>query len=372
MAGRPAPSSIEERDDRVALTTGEVEPGRSAYLGHLLCSALTAPGAAASPIAGRVIAVLMTALAAQGDEDVVAPYLSPDLSDRATFTVRSYRFDRAEPLTVSHHRGAAEALAAVSLIAASVAGTDQHVEVWSHGGDEVARRALSRSASAELTFLFPEAAHFAGDPGRCADALRRWTEAADQQEGASDASVGVLAPGDELAAARHAAPDVPGFLREALADLTVRVDLAEVVEVVNAGLGGATQRLASSLRPASPDDIVHALAPLVPTAAEVADLVTERVTHTIGNDLRRLGCELSEQIDRAAAGAFGPGSRDADAAVDNDVERTVSRLIPRSAAAAGHDLGDGRNDALRSRSRRRKRQSNSSAGGPWATGPSEG
>lgn len=301
-----------ERAGGAAPVTPHRDDGQGQYLGHLLHAALSAPGARSSPIAGRVIAVLMGALAAQGDEQVVATYLSPDLADGATFTVRSYGSGGFAPMAAGA-MGAAEALA----LAGSKGKSAQGVEVVGHSPDGLERCALTRSAGGELTFVFPDAVNLQGDPARCAAALQRWADIGLPEAVAAAADAPAVAVGESL--------------RDALADLTVRVDLGEVTQVVKAGMDGVgddlVARLTSSLVPATAKDIARALAPLMPTAAEVAAHINDRAIEHVGD---KVG-----------------GQADTDGSV-------------------------GRNDPLRSRPRRRKRQSTSAGGSPWANGPTEG
>jgi hypothetical protein len=149
---------------------GPDNPGIGDYL---IRSALTAPGVTTDPTAGRLLARLFAALAAEAGEEIIAPYLAPAPDHDATFEVRVFRAGNLTPTTATADMDAAAALRLASRLARE-----------DNGGLEVLSRQVSpptercvfvRDATGELEYRFAATETLIGDPDSCAAALRAWS-----------------------------------------------------------------------------------------------------------------------------------------------------------------------------------------------------
>jgi hypothetical protein len=148
------------------------------FVDLVLRSALTAPGAATDPVAGRVLARLLAVIAVERGDDILAPYLAATPGQPSTFEVRVFRAGDLIPATVTVETGPVAALkTAFRLAREGTAG----VEVLScQTSEAVERCVLVRDATGELEFRFPRAETLVGDPYACATALRVWEATLDE------------------------------------------------------------------------------------------------------------------------------------------------------------------------------------------------
>ncbi len=275
------------------------EPDRAGATGFADCvlmAALQAPEAPFSPAAARTIAGLIGLLTAEGSTDEVAAILAPVPGGAVTFDVLAAgegpqaadpggraaspppppAAPPPQPLT---GLGVGRALREASRLAQN---RDDLISVVAIGPDGLRRLVLERKPGAPFHFLFPSEGTFEGEPGARADAVARWqrlinADAAPSRPNAflapivalpsggdhgSDAGPGATA-GSAPTLAGSTALVVPGPLpevlaetvRDALADVTVEVDLGAIEQVVSDALRSA---LATS-RGATPPPQVAAI-----------------------------------------------------------------------------------------------------------------
>ncbi|HEX3541946.1 MAG TPA: hypothetical protein VHT75_16045 [Acidimicrobiales bacterium] len=143
------------------------------FLDYLLRCGLTAPGAEASPTAGRILARLLVVGAVEGGDDLIAPYLVPAPGEAAVFEVRTYRPGDLVPTDVRDGLGAATALKTALRTARE---TDDGIEVVSRGTSGVERCVLVRDSTGDFEFRFASGETMIGDPTACSQALMAWSD----------------------------------------------------------------------------------------------------------------------------------------------------------------------------------------------------
>ena len=143
------------------------------FLDYLLRCGLTAPGAEASPTAGRILARLFVVGAVEAGDELIAPYLVPAPGEAAVFEVRTYRPGDLVPTDVRDGLGAATALKTALRTARE---TDDGIEVVSRGTSGVERCVLVRDSTGDFEFRFASGETMIGDPAVCSHALAAWRE----------------------------------------------------------------------------------------------------------------------------------------------------------------------------------------------------
>ena len=123
------------------------------YLEQLLRAAIDVPAAAGDPASGRVVARLMVALGARGEDERLEPYLSCSPGRRSVYEVTCY--DEADrPTSRVTDRTAGQAIRAAARFAADR--PDRRVEVVAR--DETGReRCVLVASRGTATYQFPEA-----------------------------------------------------------------------------------------------------------------------------------------------------------------------------------------------------------------------
>jgi hypothetical protein len=143
------------------------------FLEYLLRCALTAPGAATSPTAGRILARLLVVGAVEGGDELITPYLVPMPEVDATFEVRSYRPGDLVPTEV---REGLRAAAALKIALRGARDSDEGIEVVSRAESGLERCVLVRDSTGDFEFRFASPETLIGDPAECAAARRSWEE----------------------------------------------------------------------------------------------------------------------------------------------------------------------------------------------------
>jgi hypothetical protein len=302
------------------------------YLDSLLLSALTAPGAATSSSAGRIIGQLLGVAATAGDGDAIAPYLTAMPGQPSTFEVHRYRPGETQPTVVAANLNAADAVRLAMLpLPEDAAG----VEVISRDGSGLLRCAVVKAAKGQLEYLFPAADSFDGNHDHVARAHRLWLDTltswsahaqapqpspngrSDNGRSLDDLDVGrfgtgaidtastdtppgtalIPVPPQPVAPSTRDTRPVPvsqagpmgpvgvgnaqemlEAVRSSLANMTVEVDLQEVEDLIR-------RTVAEGPPIATPRDVARVLAKVVPTANDIADQVAVKVVEQLADKL---------------------------------------------------------------------------------------
>lgn len=308
-------------------------PDDRIFLDYILRSALTAPGAATDPVAGRFLARLFATVASEAGEQQITGYLAPTPQPEAIFEVRVFRAGNLTPTTVTSDLGAVAALKMAHRLAheqnegVEVLSRAPRTEVGVPGSPGVERCVFVRDSTGELEYRFVCAETLLGDPEACLEAQRAWTETLDEWAawvsreqgpegtgavpavGATDmprggaSSPGASSPKPTGSSAGPSAPspsvDKPvatesliETLEGFFSNLTVEVDLVQIEQLVRQAVDRDRQqtiepiaaRVAEILRaslptkPARPDAVQPPPVLVgVPTSAEVAEVVSAQV-----------------------------------------------------------------------------------------------
>lgn len=152
------------------------------FLEYLLRCALTAPGAASSPTAGRILARLLVVGAIEGGDELITPYLVPLPGEDAAFEVRTYHPGDLVPMEV---RDGLRAAAALKIALRGARDSDNGIEVVSRGQSGLERCVLVRDSTGDFEFRFASPETMIGDPADCSAACAAWISLfADWREGA--------------------------------------------------------------------------------------------------------------------------------------------------------------------------------------------
>ncbi|MDQ1427831.1 MAG: hypothetical protein QOK39_1307 [Acidimicrobiaceae bacterium] len=143
------------------------------FLEYLLRCALTAPGAATSPTAGRILARLLVVGAIEGGDELITPYLVPAPGEAAAFEVRTYHPGDLVPMEV---RDGLRAAAALKIALRGARDSDNGIEVVSRGESGLERCVLVRDSTGDFEFRFASAETLIGDWATCAAALAAWSD----------------------------------------------------------------------------------------------------------------------------------------------------------------------------------------------------
>jgi hypothetical protein len=364
------------------------------YLDALLLSALTAPGAATSSSAGRIIGQLLGVAATAGDGDAIAPYLTAMPGQPSTFEVHRYRPGETQPTIVAANLNAADAVRLAMLpLPEDAAG----VEVISRDGSGLLRCAVVKAAKGQLEYLFPAADSFDGNQDHVARAHRLWLDtlaswsahAQVAANGRSDNGAGLTAddlhsaadlhsaglsldnlgrsgdspgrsgeipagtalvpvPTQSVATSRDNGPagqvgsgsaqDVLEAVRSSLANMTVEVDLQEVEDLIR-------RTVAEGPPIATPRDVARVLAKVVPTANDIADQVAVKVVEKLADKLAdQMAATVSSALRNSISGTQLAVASPAGAAVatSSHDRRLVSALLEamERLATEMHDVRD--------------------------------
>ena len=246
-------------------------------LDRLVATARSGNAAGEDPVAGRFIATCLLRLAtmAGADDDEgasAAAALARHLVGEPTADVRCELH-----LIQTGGAGDRENLsdltpAAALLRAEEAAGTaDLGVEVLAALADGHAVLALLAKPGGALEYAFPAIGRTA-DPSD--DTIVFTPPPAVQTPGSrgSRASTGVAGMRAQLTDLDN--EELVQALRSAMSEVAVQVDFGEVASVAER----VVDRLSESMRVPSAHDVADVIAPLIPTAGDVAEIVSERVT----------------------------------------------------------------------------------------------
>ncbi|HEX3425201.1 MAG TPA: hypothetical protein VHT30_03660 [Acidimicrobiales bacterium] len=153
-------------NDQLSSTSGTDE-----FLQYLLRCALTAPGAATSPTAGRILARLLVVGAVEGGDDLITPYLVPAPGGDATFEVRNYQPGNLTPTDIRDGMGAA---AALKVALRNARESDDGIEVVSRSESGLERCVLVRDSTGDFEFRFASHETMVGDSNEIAAARQAW------------------------------------------------------------------------------------------------------------------------------------------------------------------------------------------------------
>lgn len=142
------------------------------FLQYLLRCALTAPGAATSPTAGRILARLLVVGAVEGGDELITPYLVPVPGTDATFEVRNYQPGDLVPTDV---REGLRAAAALKIALRGARDSDDGIEVVSRTAFGLERCVLVRDSTGDFEFRFAGPETLIGEPDECLSARSAWT-----------------------------------------------------------------------------------------------------------------------------------------------------------------------------------------------------
>lgn len=215
---------------------------RPELLERLLDAALTAPGNTEDSPAAEVVARLLVALAQSSEEDRVARYFGVEDGTPSTFRLRSWT-DGGSPVEEGGLSPRAAVLAAderttdpdvaVELLYEEARSPGEQLVMSAKAGEPLAVRFSSIAAAPA-----PEVPNAAAPPGTTV--------------------------GEEVAR----------LVREALAELTVQVDVEEMAAVTEQ----MTRQIAHSLRVPNAHDVADVIAPLIPSPEDMAAVVSERMS----------------------------------------------------------------------------------------------
>ncbi len=141
------------------------------FLDYLLRAALTAPGAASSPVAGRILARLLVVGAIEGGDELITGYLVPHPDAEATFDVRTYQPGDLMPTEVRQDLRPA---AALKLALRSARDSDDGIEVVSRTETGLERCVLVRDSTGDFEFRFAGSETLIGDAEECRIARIAW------------------------------------------------------------------------------------------------------------------------------------------------------------------------------------------------------
>ena len=163
-------------------------PDDHIFVDYVLRSALTAPGAATDPVAGRFLARLFATVAVEAGEHQITSYLAPTPQSEATFEVRVFQAGNLTPRTITSDL---DAIAAIRMAHRMSHEQNEGVEVLSRvpqldrdwrdspgvdspGLSDVERCVFVRDSTGELEYRFAGAETLLGEPEACAQAQRAW------------------------------------------------------------------------------------------------------------------------------------------------------------------------------------------------------
>jgi hypothetical protein len=299
-------------------------PVTDRYLDTLLLAALSQPGAATSPAAGRAIAGLLTLAAADGNGGIMAPYLAAIPSRPTVFEVHRYGPGDTVPTVVASNLDAIEAVReALHPVPPDSAG----IEVIGRDTGGVERCVLVKATKGELEFLFPERDAFDGPEAACSDAHRQWTQALSAWATRSAPESRAVNVGQEVIDA----------VRSSLAEMTVEVDLQEVEEIIR-------RSVATGPPVATPRDVAKVLSRLVPTSAEIAEQVTEKVAPL----LAKSGSTVSTGSTGSTGSAGSSGSSGSSGSMAGTSDRRLVSALLEAMERLAVDVHDVRDHVRRS------------------------
>lgn len=217
------------------------------YLAHLLRAALTAPGAEGEVSAPAFVADLLVTLAEAGGGAEAAWALSPQPGGIAVYEVRSFSSGSLDPFEPF---GTDDPGVAILTTRDRAREANRSVELVSRDATGLQRSVLTQRGTGDLAYRFPELACLEAPDaggGQLAAVVERWR----------------LALFEETPSAFVTPPVAPGAT-------PVEVDADAVAAAV-------LDLLVEDGRALRTYDVADVLATLIPTAADVADLVVERL-----------------------------------------------------------------------------------------------
>ncbi|HEY3810386.1 MAG TPA: hypothetical protein VGL49_03045 [Acidimicrobiales bacterium] len=351
--------------------------GATGFADYVLMAALQAPKAPESPAAARTIAGLIGLLAAEGSNDEVAAILAPVPGGAVTFDVVATH----EGPAVAPDRGGRTASPAPpppappprpltglrvgsALREASELAQNRDDLIWvvAVGADGLRRRVLERREGGPFRYLFPREDLFEGDAAACADALSRWQRhvgagatphnplalltpilplpaGSDNRPGPTELATSRpdLAPSDTAALVHGPPPEVLAqTVRDAMADVTVEVDMGAIELVVGEALRSAIAVFRASGTPAAGGETTDGLVThaALMGAAEQLHILMEAFNDRVrsgSRSLESLADELSAR-ERSAAAFTDALGKSVNASIDRMLRHIDDRLDQLTAA----------------------------------------
>ncbi|MDQ6949781.1 MAG: hypothetical protein M3256_26920 [Actinomycetota bacterium] len=319
------------------------------YLEQVLQAAMQAPAAAGNPASGEIVARLMVALVSTGEDARLDPYLAFEPGRSSVCEVR-WSDGPDKPPAAKVNLRAAEALR----IAAGVGASDQcTAQVYASDGAG-RERCVFLTRGSMATYLFP-------DSGASLTPVRHPSHLGPSTTLSATDQLLLLT---EMVGTLPTRAEVVGALRELLTGMTVEVDATAIEDVIfdaveQVSRSGAVGSLetAGGKRPAAPplsartpqpqtieqlarlivaqlveeqrmpqaEEVAQAMAPLIPTPAQIAELVVARMANegrrvashrTRGPALRSVPANGSPPQSGGGAEASSPLYPEAEAAME--------------------------------------------------------
>lgn len=192
------------------------------YLEQLLRAAIRAPAAAADPAGGRVVASLMVALVAKGEDERIEPYLSCSPGRRSVYEVTCYD---GRPASLVTGLAAGQAIRAAARFAAARTDCTVTVVACDDTGHE---RCVLVGRGPAATYQFPDAGAVDGPaPGPAEGGASAWRpDPRDAQWVALIERIESLPTTD----------DVVTSLRDLLRGMTIEIDATAIEDAIHAAM----------------------------------------------------------------------------------------------------------------------------------------